>query len=527
MQKSLIYTLFRNDNLTRWRDRLRAEAGLVANPVEHLQIVYYDSFDWRLYAAGKTLTEVRSADGVELRLLRLVDQGIEAVVPVDMTAQRFFPSGLPVGELRQQLESLLEMRALLPLATLRVRRYTLHEEDREGKTRARVHLEAVSLVDASGKRRLLQKRLCLQPLRGYTRIAQGIGKKLEQDYRLQKVEDELYRQALAAAGKQPGDYSDKLDIQLQGDMRADAAVRQVLLTLFAVMQANEAGTIADLDSEFLHDFRVAVRRTRSALGELKHVFPPSTRQRFKREFAWLGALTGNVRDLDVYLLKFDAYRAAIPARLRNDLEPLRTFLQYKQRQEQSQQLAVQLRGRRYRKLKQQWQRYLESPLAKRPTARDAARPVDKVAHERTWRMYKRALKEGMAITADSPPTELHELRKSCKKLRYLMEFFQSLYPPGKIRASIKELKQLQDNLGDFQDLDVQISSLRHFAMEMRRRGEYSVATGKAMDALLTALDTHLHQARDEFESRFARFAGDSNQAHFKSLFHPAEDGGAA
>lgn len=523
MPNVLIYPLFRGDKLMHWRERLGADAGLLPDPVEHLQLDYFDSFDWRLYAAGKRLEAVGRAEGAELRLVRLADRRVEAVAPVDVQAQRFFPAALAPGALRAQLEGLLEMRALLPLASLRIRRYTLRDEDDEGKTRARVHLESISLVDATGKRRLLQKRLCLQPLRGYSKFARRIRTSLEEDFRLESVADELYTQALTAAGRHAGDYSSKLDIPLQAEMRADAAVRLVLVTLFATMQANEAGTIADLDSEFLHDFRVAVRRTRSALGELKHVFAPATLQRFKREFAWLGSVTGPVRDLDVYLLKFDDYRTAIPAELRGDLEPLHRFLHYKQQQEQSQQLAVQLQGKRYRRLKQQWQRYLHAPLAKRPVARDAAKPVGVVAHRRTWRMYKRVLKEGGAISIDSPPAELHELRKSCKKLRYLMEFFQALYPPEAIRASIRELRQLQDNLGDFQDLDVQIIALRNFAMEMRRRGEYSAATARAMEALLRTLETRVRQARGEFEARFSRFARNSNQAHFRGLFHPDED----
>ena len=170
-------------------------------------------------------------------------------------------------------------------------------------------------------------------------------------------------------------------------------------------------------------------------------------------------------------------------------------------------------------MKQQWERYLLAPLAKRPVARDAAKSIGKVARRRTWRMYKRVLKEGKAITAESLPPELHELRKSCKKLRYLMEFFQSLYPPGAMRASIKELKQLQDNLGDFQDLDVQIEALKRFAMEMRRRGEYTAATGMAMDSLLETLDEGMQRARAEFEARFAQFSCEDNQAGFAQLFH--------
>ena len=47
-----------------------------------------------------------------------------------------------------------------------------------------------------------------------------------------------------------------------------------------------------------------------------------------------------------------------------------------------------------------------------------------------------------------------------------------------IRAAIKELKQLQDNLGDFQDADVQIAALKGFAMEMRRLVQCRVRCGR-------------------------------------------------
>jgi CHAD domain-containing protein len=522
MQKPSIFPLPRADRLERWRDRLTAEFSLEADPLQRLDVTLCDSFDWRLYNAGRSLHCLRSREGAEIRLVRLSDQYVEAALPVDVADTRF-PAALPESVLKNRLEDLLEMRAFLPLVSLKLVSLCLRREDSEGKTRVRLYLESVSLTGDKGQRRLLQKRLRLQPLRGFRKAADRLQHQLAQICELQPETDRLFEQAMSTAGRRPGDYSSRLAIDLQPQTRADAALRRVLSVLLAAMQANEAGVIADLDSEFLHDFRVAVRRTRSALGELKHVFPAATRERFRREFAWLGSLTGEARDLDVYLLGFDAYKAAIPVGLREYLEPLRTFLQYKREIEHTGHLAPQLQGRRYRRLKQQWQRYLDSPLARRPTARDAARPVGLVAHRRTWRVYRRVLKEGRAITPDSPPPELHELRKSCKKLRYLMEFFQALYPDKVIRAAIKELKQLQDNLGEFQDTDVQMAALRRFAMEMRRRGEYSQATGEAMDALLAVLESRLRRVRAEFDSRFTQFATEANRARFKRLFHPADE----
>jgi CHAD domain-containing protein len=254
---------------------------------------------------------------------------------------------------------------------------------------------------------------------------------------------------------------------------------------------------------------------------MKTVFPATTLNRFREKFAWLGSITSPTRDLDVYLLKFENYRNQLPEALQADLEPLRTFLQRHHEQEQTR-LSRQLQTARYRQLKNQWRRYLTSPLPQRPAADDARRPIGEVGPRRTWRMYKRVLREGRAITPESPAEDLHELRKSCKKLRYLMEFFQHLYPAKKIRALIKELKGLQENLGDFQDLDVQIHTLKLYSEQMTQEGDMTPRTELAMDMLMKSLETRMREVRGVFDSRFQQFACKSNEQRFRHLFHPSQ-----
>ena len=75
----------------------------------------------------------------------------------------------------------------------------------------------------------------------------------------------------------------------------------------------------DIDTEFLHDLRVAVRRTRSALKLAGDALPAGLAARFSPEFKWLGDLTTPTRDLDVYLLGYqdmaDGLVSAKPAEL--------------------------------------------------------------------------------------------------------------------------------------------------------------------------------------------------------------------
>jgi CHAD domain-containing protein len=312
----------------------------------------------------------------------------------------------------------------------------------------------------------------------------------------------------------------KHELQLHPDAPAGEAVRLILQNLLEVMEANEEGTLSAGDPEFLHDFRVAVRRTRSALSQIKEVLPGPVLERFRPEFAWLGEITGPTRDLDVFLLRLDVYRGSLPAEFRDALQPLGRFLEVRQRAEQSR-LAGELGSLRYRQLKKDWASFLAGAGAQEdPPA--AVRPVAEIAARRISKVLRRALREGRDIAEDSPPEDLHELRKTCKKLRYLLEFFQSLYPPRKIAPPIRALKGLQDNLGDFQDLQVQSGALERFAEQMAAEEEVPPRTLLTMGMLIEGLQHRQRMARKEFTDQFATFSRKKNLRLFEELFAGAE-----
>jgi CHAD domain-containing protein len=130
-------------------------------------------------------------------------------------------------------------------------------------------------------------------------------------------------------------------------------------------------------------------------------------------------------------------------------------------------------------------------------------------------MYQRVLSEGRAIRDDSPAEHLHELRKSCKKLRYLLEFFESLYPKDCVKQLIKQLKELLDMLGRFQDQAVQAAHLRETAVEMNQEGTGDIDTLLAMGALIGQLLSNQQQARDQFAEVFAHFDSAANAERFE------------
>ena len=100
-----------------------------------------------------------------------------------------------------------------------------------------------------------------------------------------------------------------------------------------------------------------------------------------------------------------------------------------------------------------------------------------------------------------------------------MEFFQSLYGEKQIRVLIKELKKLQDNLGELQDLEVQTTTLRSYGTEMRTQKHVPADVLTAIENICEQNEKRKLQLHSEFGARFDRFSRKTNKKHFQALFH--------
>ena len=465
---------------------------------------YYDSFDWRLYNNGITCEFTRSKSASTL-LLRNSDNDL-IIADVETREVPAFSQQLPSEEIRHLLAPLLEMRALLPVCNIDYETYHLNIINNDEKTVLRLTLE---------EHELFNNRITLQPIKGYDKAAEQIIEILTTTLGLTPVNKSLLLTALNMQGRKPNDYSSKLNVNLDPDMRADIAAKYIYSHLLKAVKDNEQGVMADTDSEFLHDYRVAVRRTRAGLGQLKNLLPEAIGASYAGFFSWLGQITGPTRDLDVYLLNFAGYKNSLPESLRDDLNPLYDFLLDKQ-QKAHKELAGKLRTAKYRTTLSEWEQYLKAQAPIKPVEPNAKLTIKQLADRRLWKNYKRVLQEGEAIDEQSPPEALHDLRKSCKKLRYLLEFFQSLYHEQQIKHFIKNLKGLQEVLGNFQDYAVQEQALKQFSEEMLSNNIHA-NTLLAMGVLIQNLDMLRSQARQDFASKFATFKHEDNQSAFQSL----------
>ncbi|MEZ5729825.1 MAG: CHAD domain-containing protein [Burkholderiaceae bacterium] len=226
------------------------------------------------------------------------------------------------------------------------------------------------------------------------------------------------------------------------------------------------------------------------------------------EFRWLGLQTNRARDLDVHLGAVDRYRAALPPRYRAALEPFRRHL-LEQAAEAHRTLAMVLGGARYRALCDGWRARLEHLESVGPQAQT---PIKPLADDKIRRGYRKLVARGRRIDERSPAEQLHALRVRGKQLRYLLEFFASLYPAPDIGKLVARLKKVQDALGDFQDASVQSASIRGFADEMAAAGIQDEDVRVAMERIAASILSRQDEARDAFLREFSRFS-DTRIAH--------------
>ncbi|MEY6431080.1 CHAD domain-containing protein [Thioalkalicoccus limnaeus] len=495
------------------QDRPISEVAAVAT--EHR---FYDSFDWRLFRAGVSLVHETTADGGWLIWQDLA--GRERPRRWAAMQPPGLASDLPNGPLRDLLAPVLGVRRLLPIVAIdrRSDRVQLPAGGEGVIVRARIDRDQVR-DPSGGPSKALPVQITLEPLSGGATEIKGRLAALKRPFGLRRVRVPRLIEALSVIERTPGDYSSKLDIDLAGHWRAEQGLREILRYLLAVFDANIAGASAHLDPEFLHDLRVATRRARSLLSQIKDVLPASRVASLRERLAWLQQVTGPARDLDVYLLGLEGDLARLPAMLRPHLAPLETALSTRHRIAQ-QQVSEWLESAESLALSQEWRELAETPVSVHEAGARADWPLKLVADRAIWRRYRRVRDDGRAIDAATPAPVLHELRKDIKKLRYLMEFFRSLYG-DQISTLIKQTKILLDDLGHYQDLAVQAQFLREAAHRMDQEGQCGADSLLAIGALVGALLERQSEARERFAASFASFDGRVNRSLFRDLFKPS------
>ncbi len=210
----------------------------------------------------------------------------------------------------------------------------------------------------------------------------------------------------------------------------------------------EPGVKTGLDDEFLHQFRIATRRSRAVAESLQEVTDDKALAPPIKQLKRHAKATGRLRDLHVFMQD-------LPELCGGDGElqaALETWAMTEAQREHKA-LVKQLESKHYRNAMHDWEDRIHSGALKKLAGRMKPRGISE-AVERRVKIFNRHTAE---LLHDSPDEAIHSLRKQLKRIRYLMELNAKSWKDAR-----KNLKYRQELYGHFQDLHVQIELVSHF-----------------------------------------------------------------
>ncbi|MFC0407397.1 CYTH and CHAD domain-containing protein [Roseomonas elaeocarpi] len=262
------------------------------------------------------------------------------------------------------------------------------------------------------------------------------------------------------------------DLAFDEAVSAEAGFRAVVASglrhLLANLPAARAGEV-----EGIHQMRVAIRRLRAALRLFRPVLAPEAERGFEAELRRLGQVLGAARDWDVFCtetlpeaaaqLEEAAPAGAAPtteagapgqgwiAMLRVPAERERAAAQ--------EAVAAELAGPALTALSLGLAGWAEEgavlagpgvepgePL--RDLVPDLLEPLERVVMRRGKRIRRRSIED------------LHRLRKALKRLRYGVEFLESLLPAKRTKHYLSGCRDIQEGLGHLNDAASAIETSR-------------------------------------------------------------------
>ena len=236
--------------------------------------------------------------------------------------------------------------------------------------------------------------------------------------------------------------------ELDAGMTPAEAARAIAAAALTQLQANEPGVLAGEEPEYLHQFRVALRRLRSALGVFKSAAGPGN-EALRDELRWIGGLTGPARDWDVFAT------STLPTLLgaHGDARVARSLRARAgaRRRAASNELREALRSNRWTRLLLALARWLATPAARAEGAEPES--LTDFARSLVRKRHKRLVRDARRLSALTP-AERHALRLDAKRLRYALEGLSPLFRRKRVAAHLEALSEIQDDLGRANDAAV-------------------------------------------------------------------------
>ncbi|PLX90665.1 MAG: hypothetical protein C0620_13270 [Desulfuromonas sp.] len=329
--------------------------------------------------------------------------------------------------------------------------------------------------------RELLSLLTIQPLRGYAKEARQLCRSLKK-LGATPCDQLTPLQLLTLSGLNVPLPRHRPPFNLHDDEVTAVAIMRMVGQIVEQARAQEEGLIADIDSEFLHQYRVQLRKARSLVSLFKKDLPEPAFHQLKSSLKELSQHTNLLRDLDVFLLDHDHYLTMLPESLRPGLEQACRHI-HRLRKRTWQKVITALDSADHRDKMDEINQAMTAPRLQ-PRGKKLKQRVD----HHIVRQHRHICTSVSTLSTSCSDDAIHQLRIECKKLRYLLELFAELYPRKPLKVLTRELKALQETLGRFNDFTVQHQFLHQLAGELRDSDQKSS---------LNALSALLYQAQKQ------------------------------
>lgn len=427
---------------------------------------YYDTFDFLLYQQSYYLYE-------EDERFYLYNETEDTVYPIRETKKMPFYNSGHFENHRELLKKIIGNRALLPVLSLEIEICNFIMTNSDQKTVARIKQVKFQKLNEG------ETLIFVEQLKGYKKEVKMLEEAL-QPYlggKISSLQQHFFTTKIAHF-----DYTTRINIKIKSRDTLDTVVCKILKFYLDVIQKNIHGILEDIDIEFLHDFRVGLRKTRSLLVMLKKEIDPWIYRDFKQRFKKIMQKTNNQRDIDVYLDEEDYFRSLVPPEYFEDLHSF--FLHLKKgRKNELRKIRRHFNTKFFRETFMQWNDLISSENGPLLISEKAKMPVKEYASGKLKKLIKRLANQAQKIMDHEIPETVHDCRILCKQIRYISEIFAPLFSEGELKYFIAVIKKFQEFLGAYNDAHMQKAMISRYQENIRNGRE-----GEALEQLVPALE---------------------------------------
>ena len=423
-------------------------------PVRNIDI-YLDTFEWTLLKK-KLALRYRTAGGAFMYTIKGIGEmengiAIRTEIEISLDGPADVPAKITAKQIRKQIDDIIYPRELLEHILIRTDRRPYRIVSPEGAKielafdTTHFFLRGLHKPRRAKKLHELEAELLDGPKAALMSLAALLAQIAPYSPSMtSKLETAIDWLHVSIPSKKP---PEKYMVRL--DDRLDLAIRKILAHQFSRFREQLPGVHRDIDTEFVHQARVAMRRMRSALRLLGDAVPESTCAYLADEMQWMGGIFGTVRDLDVFLLNLSVFQQHIDRFPGKNRKVFDHWIQ-NHRCVPFEDLKTGLNSARYTNFELRFLRFLELPLPVRPRATLALKRVRDVAPVIIQEKFDAVIKQGHKVLENPKLKQFHRLRIQMKRLRYICEFMASAYD-GTLDPFIERTTEIQDCLGEIQD----------------------------------------------------------------------------